>query len=238
MSGQVWLIGGASGTGKTHVAYPVARALGAPIVEVDDIVEALLCMTTPEQQPVLHFRRTHPEAARYAPEQIVDLQVAVAEALVPALDAVVGNHLETRVPVVIEGDYLLPSFAVRSSYAGQSAEGRVRAVFVDEPDERRLVRNYRDREPAAGEQVTRARVSWLYGAWLAVRRMAGARGRPLGRAGGAGTAVGDNHRQDPGCAPRRVGCPGSIPPAWPPRGRGERRGGTQACSFRWWTRRM
>ena len=167
MSAQVWLIGGASGTGKTRVAYPIARAVGAPIVEVDDIVEALLRMTTPEQQPALHFWATHPEASGYAPEQIVGLQIAVAEALVPALDAVVGNHLQTRVPVVIEGDCLLPSFAARSSYAGQPADGQVRAVFLDEPDERRLVRNYRDREPDAGTQAGRARVSRLYGAWLA-----------------------------------------------------------------------
>ncbi|MFC7644403.1 hypothetical protein ACFQX6_29650 [Streptosporangium lutulentum] len=99
------------------MSYPLARHYGIPIVEVDDLVEALQAMTTPEQQPLLHYWRTHPEAARLAPADIVDLQVAVAEALVPAVEAVVGNHLETDTPVIIEGDYLLPGFAARGSFA-------------------------------------------------------------------------------------------------------------------------
>ena len=61
---SVLLLCGASGTGKTQVSYPLARHYGVPIVEVDDLVEALQAMTTPEQQPILHYWRTHPEAAR------------------------------------------------------------------------------------------------------------------------------------------------------------------------------
>jgi 2-phosphoglycerate kinase len=154
---RVLLLGGASGTGKTALSYPLARRYGVPIVEVDDLVEALQAMTTPEQQPILHHWRTHPEAAGYPAERIVELQIAVARALRPAVDAVVANHVGTDTPVIIEGDYLLP---------GPLPE-RVRAVFVHEPDVAQLVENYRLREPSAGDQRVRAEVSARYGAWLA-----------------------------------------------------------------------
>jgi 2-phosphoglycerate kinase len=162
-SWSVLLLCGASGTGKTRVSYPLARHYGVPIVEVDDLVEALQAMTTPEQQPILHYWRTHPEAARLPPADIADLQVAVAEALIPAVDAIVGNHLETDTPVIIEGDYLLPALATRDSFAGVPAKGRVAAVVLHEPDEAQIVANYLRREPGLGEQLQRARVSALYG---------------------------------------------------------------------------
>jgi 2-phosphoglycerate kinase len=163
----VLLIGGASGTGKTQLSYPLARHFGVSIVEVDDIVEALQVMTTPDQQPTLHYWATHPAAARLPPEDILRIHLAVAEALVPALAAVVANHLETDTPVIIEGDYLTPSFAASRRFRGERADGRVAAVFLHEPDVDQLVANFSGREAGEGEQRARARVSGLYGEWLA-----------------------------------------------------------------------
>jgi 2-phosphoglycerate kinase len=163
----VLLIGGASGTGKTRLSYPLARHFRVPIVEVDDIVEALLVMTTPEQQPALHHWSTHPEAARLPPEGILQIHLAVTESLGPALAAVVANHLETDTPVIVEGDYLTPAFAARERFREAPADGRVAAVFLHEPDEAQLVANLSGREPGGGEQRARARVSALYGEWLA-----------------------------------------------------------------------
>ncbi|MGC9669882.1 hypothetical protein ACNTMW_25485 [Planosporangium sp. 12N6] len=157
MDWRVLLIGGASGSGKTALSYPLARRYGTPIVEVDDLVEALLVMTTPNQQPALHYWSTHPEAADLPADLIVERQIAVAQALRPAIEAVVANHVQTDTPVIIEGDYLLP---------GPLPE-HVRAVFVHEPDVDQLVHNYGLREPAAGEQRHRAEASARYGEWLA-----------------------------------------------------------------------
>jgi hypothetical protein len=56
-----------------------------PIVEVDDPVEALLAMATPQQQPVLHYWRTHPEAEHLPPDRIVELQVPRLGYTVPHL---------------------------------------------------------------------------------------------------------------------------------------------------------
>jgi hypothetical protein len=58
---DVLLLGGAAGTGKTTIGYRVARLFDVGIVEVDDFQVILERMTTPQQQPALHFWRTHPD---------------------------------------------------------------------------------------------------------------------------------------------------------------------------------
>nr|WP_042197508.1 hypothetical protein [Kibdelosporangium sp. MJ126-NF4]CEL23013.1 hypothetical protein [Kibdelosporangium sp. MJ126-NF4]CTQ90153.1 hypothetical protein [Kibdelosporangium sp. MJ126-NF4] len=160
---QVLLIGGASGAGKTSLSYPLARQTGAALVEVDDLVITAQSLTTPQHQPDLHYWDTHPDAEhRLTADEIVALQIAVARALRPALDAVIANHVETATPVVIEGDYLLPELCAK--WAGT---GAVRAVFVHEPELDQLVDNYSAREPEAGVQRKRAECSLAYGTWLA-----------------------------------------------------------------------
>ncbi|MFI9293442.1 hypothetical protein [Streptomyces gardneri] len=161
---RVLVVGGASGMGKTGVGRALARRYDVPVVEVDDIVEALLAVTLPEHLPEVHFWRTHPEAAGQAPESVVERQIAIAEALAPAIEAVVANHVATDTPVILEGDYVLPGPATPG--------GPVRAVFLHEDDEAQVTANYLSREPDAGPQRHRARVSVLYGRWLAARARA------------------------------------------------------------------
>ena len=163
---DVLLLGGASGTGKSTVSYPLARHFGVALMEVDDFTTVLERMTTPDQLTTLHYWKTHPEAMRWPAEDILEQHLAVAQILRPALEAVIARHLENRTPVILEGDYLLPSLAAQTDFVGVPAEGRVRAVFLVEDDERRLVQNFLGREPEEGEQDKRARVSWLYGQWL------------------------------------------------------------------------
>jgi hypothetical protein len=97
----------------------------------------------------------------------VALQIATARALLPAVRAVVDNHVETDTPVVIEGDYLLPIAPVPG----------VRAVLLHETDGAQIAANYLVREPRAGPQHKRAQVSLGYGRWLA--RQAVAAGVPV-----------------------------------------------------------
>ena len=71
---DVLLIGGGSGTGKTSIGYRLAHHYGVGITEfVDDVVEAVKAMTTPDQQPTLHYWDTHPEPMSWTPQRIVDL---------------------------------------------------------------------------------------------------------------------------------------------------------------------
>jgi 2-phosphoglycerate kinase len=162
----VFLLGGASGVGKTSLSYPLAHRLGVAITEVDDFQVVLECLTTPEQQPALHFWRTHPAPHTLAPEEIVAQGIAIGEALTPALAAVIVNHVESRACVVLEGDFILPSLVAHPAVAPLYEAGQVRAAIVHEPVREQLVVNYLRREPEAGEQHLRAQVSWQYGRWL------------------------------------------------------------------------
>lgn len=155
----VLLIGGASGTGKTSVSYDVARHFGIGITEVDDFQMVLKKMTTPEQQPSLHFWDTHPNPTALSPQEIFEQGIEMGRVMTPALQAVIDNHLESQQPIILEGDFIHPALA--APYKEQ-----VRAVFIYEPDESQIMTNYLRREPESGPQVFRARVSWLKGEWL------------------------------------------------------------------------
>jgi hypothetical protein len=77
-----------------------------------------------------------------------------------------ANRLEAATPVVLEGDFIHPWLGDRQAYGEQPNPGRVRAVFVHEPDEKQLLANFGAREPnrrAAGEAGPRivALREWL-----------------------------------------------------------------------------
>jgi 2-phosphoglycerate kinase len=163
---QVLLLGGASGTGKTAVSYRLAQYFGIGITEIDDFQVLLERMTTPQQQPVLHFWRTHPAPDQLSATEIMEQGLEVGQVMAPGLEAVIANHLEAQTPVVLEGDFIHPALAAQMIFAGLLNDGRVRAIFLYEADERQLLTNFSQREPESGPQTKRARVSWLYGQWL------------------------------------------------------------------------
>lgn len=163
---QVLLLGGASGTGKTYLGYRLARELGIGITEVDDFQVVLERMTTPEQQPALHFWRTHPDPGSLSAKEIHEQGLDILEIMLPALEAVVENHLEAATPLVLEGDFIHPALAARDAFGDEPNAGRVRGVFLYEPDEGQIVQNFMEREPATGQQTTRARVSLLRATWI------------------------------------------------------------------------
>ena len=163
---QVLLLGGPSGTGKTAVSYRLARHFGIGITEVDDFQVLLLSMTTPEQQPALHFWLTHPAPHLLSAEAIMEQGLTVGQVMATGLEAVIANHLDSATPVVLEGDFIQPALAARTTFANTRNAGQVRAIFLYEADEQQLVENFLRREPKHGPQTTRARVSWLYGQWL------------------------------------------------------------------------
>jgi 2-phosphoglycerate kinase len=164
-SWQVLLLGGPSGVGKTSVSYRLAQHFGIGITEVDDFQVVLARMTTPVEQPVLHYWSTHPDARNLSAEEICQQQIAVGEVMAPAIEAVITNHIESQVPIILEGDYILPKLA-RPSLSGKSIDSQVRALFLYEASEEQFRQNFLQREPEEGVQEKRARVSWLYGAWL------------------------------------------------------------------------
>lgn len=163
-SWEVLLLGGPAGVGKTSVSYRLAQHFKIGITEVDDFQVVLEHMTTPAEQPVLHYWRTHPKAGELPAEEIVKQTIAVGQVMAPALEAVVANHIESRAPVVLEGDFILPTLV--RAFAGSSIQSQVRALFLYEESEAQFLHNFLLREPEEGLQEKRARVSWLYGQWL------------------------------------------------------------------------
>jgi 2-phosphoglycerate kinase len=105
---QVLLLGGASGTGKTAVSYRLARYFGVGLTEVDDFQVLLERMTTPEQQPVLHFWRTHRSPDQLSATEIFEQGLEVGQVMASGLDAVIANHLEEQTPVVFGGRLYSP----------------------------------------------------------------------------------------------------------------------------------
>jgi 2-phosphoglycerate kinase len=166
---DVLLLGGASGTGKTRVAYPLAHHLGVGVAAVDDLVTVLERMTTPEQQPALHFWDNHPDPGSLSADEIQQQGTDIVRVMMPALEAVIENHLEEDTPVVIEGDFIHPALAVQAVFGDQPNRGRVRAAFLVEHEQEQLVRNFAEREPASAPQTTRAEVSVLWSHWFSRR---------------------------------------------------------------------
>ena len=167
---HVLLIGGASGVGKTSVVSSLGQRFGVNVTQLDDIQTALETVTTPEQQPLLHFWRTSwPEFSAFTDAQHVahflDLSRQVFQ---PVLAAVVGDRLDGGMPAIIEGDFILPELAAQAEFAGRANGGRVRALFVQEEDERQIAANVVGREAGDGpyDASLPARTSRLKAQWL------------------------------------------------------------------------
>ena len=156
---DILLIGGASGSGKTSISRPLARFYCVDFVRVDDFQVLLETMTTPESLPSIHYWKTHPDWMKEGVNAAVDQLVDVGKALIPGLTAVINDHLEEDIPMILEGDFILPELPASFT------DARVKSFFVHEPEREQILKNYLARE---GElQQYRSDVSHAYGNWLA-----------------------------------------------------------------------
>jgi 2-phosphoglycerate kinase len=79
----------------------------------------------------------------------VELLWDVARLMMPAIEAVVENHLSQRQPVVLEGDGIHPDLATRPALRAHVASGQLRLVFLVD-DERQVLANMRSRQRGIG----------------------------------------------------------------------------------------
>ena len=155
----VLFIGGASGSGKSSIAYELARYYNVNVLEVDDIFAGIKAMTRKEDYPMIHYWDNGVNWRDVGISGNLNWLRDVSKELIPGIKAVVDNHLEGDVPVIIEGDFLYPEFMVSFQ------NPKVKSIFIYEPDKDQIVQNYLARE--GGElQNFRADVSAEYGAWL------------------------------------------------------------------------
>lgn len=157
---DVLIIGGSSGSGKTTIAYELAHFYQLNVVKVDDIGQALKAMTTAETLPMLHYWNTGTSWREAGVAANVEWLINVSKEISPALKAVVENvHLADSEPCIIEGDFIDPKLCAAFS------DGRVKSIFIQEPDADQIVQNYLSRE--GGLQSYRAEISCDHGNWLA-----------------------------------------------------------------------
>jgi 2-phosphoglycerate kinase len=166
----VMLIGGPSGVGKSVVGAAIGRQLGIPWLQIDDIRLALQFsgLVPPEHHPAL-FSFLDPKERIMPPEIYRDRLIAVGRILSGALRIVIESHIATAVPIVIEGDGILPEFA--AAMCEQFPAGAIRTVFIIENDADRLLANARARgrgidRDAADALGNGSRAAALYSRWL------------------------------------------------------------------------
>lgn len=166
----VLLVGGAAAVGKTTLAKAIARETSCPLLQVDDLWIAMQRAVSLDVLPQLHAFSA-PDTFDSDPTELLRRKIELAELLSTTLEAVVANHLHNEDPVVIEGVWITPRLAARSSFDGHVRPGRVRAVFIDEPDRpallgSMLVRGRGIETWTPARQQTMAALQSLYAEWL------------------------------------------------------------------------
>lgn len=156
---DILFIGGASGTGKSSIAYQLARYYNVNVMEADDVCQAVKAMTTVETHPAIHFWSTGANWIDIGVNGNVEWLISVSKEIIPALKVVTENHIESGVPVIIEGDFIYPEFTVSFN------NPKVKSFYVKEQDKNQILQNYFMRE--GGElQHYRSDISVAYDKWL------------------------------------------------------------------------
>ena len=164
-----FLIGGHSAAGKTTAAERIGLSLGVPWMMVDDLRLAFqrADVTLPSGTEALYFDK-QPRFWRRTPKERCEALIDVGDVMSAALEVIVENHVDQRVPIVIEGDGILPSLLSRPPLLERAAS--IRAAFLVEPDESALLAT-RGGSWVVGrtqnEMQAEAQGNWMFGQWLA-----------------------------------------------------------------------
>lgn len=156
----VLLIGGASGTGKSSIAYEIARFYGVNVLEVDDVHLSVETVTTKERFPAIHYWNTGVNWKDIGVADNVNWLIDVGKEMIPVLKELVNRHIEDKLPIIIEGDFINPEFT--KSFMNPE----VKSIFVNESDINQILQNYLSRE-GGDLQNYRAEISIAYGKWIA-----------------------------------------------------------------------
>jgi len=108
--------------------------------------------------PTLHYWKIEPNWRNESVEWVVNRLKGVSQAWLPGLRAVIKDRLEENIPMVIEGDFVLPELAATFN------NPRIKTIFVHEPLREQILQNYLSREGTS--QAHRAGISHAWGNWL------------------------------------------------------------------------
>jgi len=154
----VLIIGGASGTGKSETAYKIAGYYGISVLEFDDIHIAVKPMVPADKYPAIFDADGHDWMNRGV-EWNVNWLKDVSREMSEALERLVARHIDDDVPVIIEGDFIIPELVK------PLLTSKVKALFIQESEVSRIISNFQSRE--SGEpQSFRAEISVSYNNWI------------------------------------------------------------------------
>jgi 2-phosphoglycerate kinase len=156
----VLFIGGASGIGKSSIAYEIARFYGVNVLEVDDVHLSVKTVTAKENFPAIHYWDNGLNWKDIGVEGNVNWLIDVSKEMIPILKELVDRHIEDKLPIIIEGDFIYPEFTISFN------NPEVKSIFVNESDINQILQNYLSRE-GGHLQHHRAQISIAYGKWIA-----------------------------------------------------------------------
>ena len=146
----------ASGTGKSTLAYELAKLYGVNVIEADDIGQALKASTTKDILPAIHSAENW---MNIRIEGNVNWLINVSKEMIPGLKAIVERHIEDKLPVIIEGDFIYPELTLSFN------NPEIKCFYVIESDKNQIIQNYLARE-GSDSQNYRAEISIAYGEWI------------------------------------------------------------------------
>ena len=85
--------------------------------------------------------------------------IDVSKEMIPVLKALVNRHLEEKLPIIIEGDFIYPEFTISFD------NPEVKSIFINEADINQIMQNFLSREGGDLQQY-RAEISIAYGKWI------------------------------------------------------------------------
>jgi 2-phosphoglycerate kinase len=113
---KILLIGGSSAVGKSHLAKQLSKEFNIPLLQVDDLRITLQQLVDKNAHPDLYFflQKPYAEILRdYSSEELKDKLIKLAEAMWPALNAVISKHIVCGEKVIIEGDGIIPDLLTK-----------------------------------------------------------------------------------------------------------------------------
>ena len=116
ISNKVILIGGAPGAGKTTLGSALAVKLGVNSLTIDDLVTAVIAVTTPETHPGIHALRKGPHT-EYFTNSTVEQLIADAtlrhEATWPMVARLIQKYTYLKRGIVIDGWHIRPEWVAQ-----------------------------------------------------------------------------------------------------------------------------
>ena len=155
----VLIIGGASGTGKSSIAYQLGEHYCVNVIEIDDIHQVMKKITSIEKFPAIHYWKTGVNWKEIGIDGNLNWLRNVSMEIFIGVKAIIDRHVIDNVPIIIEGDFIIPQITL--SFINTD----IKTLFIIESDKEQLLKNFQNRE--GGElQNYRADISVKYNEWL------------------------------------------------------------------------